>query len=114
MALHNKKKAFMVAMGSYGCVLPFQAIGFDAVVLTDENMNSVPQMVTRFANEECAIVFMEETVFERFLKDMNDINEKTALAVVPIPDQTGSKGIGFSSIRQSVERAGGMDIFSVQ
>ena len=45
MALHNKKKAFMVAMGSYGCVLPFQAIGFDAVVLTDENMNSVPQMV---------------------------------------------------------------------
>ena len=114
MALHSKKKAFMVAMGSYGCVLPFQAIGFESVVLTDENMSSVPQMIARFAKDECAIVFMEETVFQRFLKDVNDINEKTALAVVPIPDQTGSKNIGFNSIRQSVERAVGMDIFSVQ
>lgn len=114
MALHNKSKGFMVAMGSYGCVLPFQAIGFESVVLTDDNMNSVPQLVAGFAKEECAILFMEETVFQRFIKDVNEINEKTALAVVPIPDQTGSRGIGFNSVRQSVERAVGMDIFSVQ
>ncbi|MCF0247416.1 MAG: V-type ATP synthase subunit F, partial [Synergistes sp.] len=38
-------------------------------------------------------------------------NEFTDLSVIPVPNQKGSMGTGLDSIRRSVERAVGMDIF---
>jgi V/A-type H+-transporting ATPase subunit F len=104
----------MAAMGSYDSVIPFQAIGIETVVVGDENRNSVPQIVARFARNEYAILFLEESLFADFKDDMDTINESESLSIIPIPNQAGSLGVGVESIRSSTERAVGMDIFNVQ
>jgi V/A-type H+-transporting ATPase subunit F len=104
----------MAAMGSYDSVIPFQAIGIETMVIGDENRSSVPQLVSKFARGEYAILFMEESLFEAFKDDVDAVNESEPLSVIPIPNQAGSLGIGVESIRRSAERAVGMDIFNVQ
>ena len=113
MSQRNSGKLSMVAMGSHGCVLPFQAIGFEVVVVNQENIKAVPQTILQLASGECAILFLDESLYEKFKSDVEECNEKSDLSIVPIPDQRGSKGIGLESIRKSVERAVGMDIFNV-
>lgn len=110
----NQKEAPMAAVGSYDCVIPFQAIGIETAVIDAENRASVPQILSRFSRDDYAVVFIEETLFEAFADDLNTINENEDLAVIPIPSQAGSLGIGVESIRKSAERAVGMDIFGVQ
>lgn len=110
----NRSNAPMAAVGSYDSVLPFQAIGIETVVIGAENRADVPRILSRYSRGEYAVVFMEETLYADFTEDVNAINENEALSVIPIPNQSGSLGIGVESIRSSAERAVGMDIFGVQ
>ncbi|MDR1650353.1 MAG: V-type ATP synthase subunit F [Synergistaceae bacterium] len=107
------KKASMAAMGDYDSVLPFRAIGMETVVISAENRDSVPRMISRLAREGYAILFLEESLFESFASDAEGVNETERLSVIPIPGQSGSLGVGAASIRRSAERAVGMDIFNV-
>ena len=104
----------MAAIGSYDSVLPFQAIGIETVVIGAENRGEVPQMLSKYAHDRYAILFMEESLFSDFADDAEAINESEELSIIPIPNQSGSLGIGVASIRKSTERAVGMDIFNVQ
>jgi Archaeal/vacuolar-type H+-ATPase subunit F len=104
----------MVAVGSYDSVLPFQAIGIETVVVTEENRASVPQLMAKYARDDYAILFLEEALYADFADDADAVNEGEALSVIPIPNQSGSLGFGVESIRKSAERAVGMDIFNVQ
>lgn len=110
----KKHDAPMAALGSYDCVLPFQAIGIEAVVIDPENKSSVPHVLSKFSHDGYAVVFMEESLYADFMNDVDAINASEELSVIPIPDQSGSLGIGVESIRRSAERAVGMDIFNVQ
>lgn len=109
----RKKDAPMAAIGSYDSVLPFQAIGIETVVIGAENRGEVPQMLSKYAHDRYAILFMEESLFADFTEDAEAINESEELSIIPIPNQS-SLGIGVASIRKSTERAVGMDIFNVQ
>lgn len=109
----NSPDAPMAAVGSYDSVLPFQAIGIETVVLTSENQAGVAQLISRFARDGYAVVFLEESVYAAFHADMDQINETTMTSVIPVPNHAGSLGVGVSSIRKSAERAVGMDIFNV-
>ncbi len=109
----NSAEAPMAAVGSYDSVLPFQAIGIETVVLTAENQAEAPHLISKFARDGYAIVFLEESVYAAFQADMDQINETAMTSVIPVPNQTGSLGIGVESIRRSAERAVGMDIFNV-
>lgn len=108
------REAPMAALGSYDSVLPFQAIGIEAVIIDAENKSEVPHILNRFSRGNYAVVFMEEELFAEFTTDVNTINETEKLSIIPIPNQTGSQGIGVGSIRKSAERAVGMDIFNVE
>jgi V/A-type H+-transporting ATPase subunit F len=101
----------MAAVGSYDLVMPFQAIGMETVIVSADNRNSVPHIVTKFARENYAILFMEESLYAEFKQDVEAINESETMSVIPIPNQAGSLGVGIASIRGSAERAVGMDIF---
>jgi V/A-type H+-transporting ATPase subunit F len=101
----------MAAMGSYDLVMPFQAIGMETVVINADNKNSVPQLVAKYAHGKYAILFIEESLFVEFKQDVDIVNENETLSVIPIPNQAGSLGVGIASIRNSAERAVGMDIF---
>jgi V/A-type H+-transporting ATPase subunit F len=103
----------MAAMGDYDSVLPFQAIGVEAIVINAENRNTTPHIISKLAREQYSVLFMEESLFLDFAEDVDKVNETESLSIIPIPNQGGSQGVGVASIRRSAERAVGMDIFNV-
>jgi V/A-type H+-transporting ATPase subunit F len=107
------KEAPMAAMGDYDSVLPFQAIGVEAIVINEENKGSAANLVMKLAREGYAMLFMEESLFLDLAEDVDKINEDEQLSIIPIPSGSGSLGVGVASIRKSAERAVGMDIFNV-
>lgn len=107
----KKSEGPMAALGGYDLVIPFQAVGMETAVVEDENRDSVPRMVERYARDGYAILFIEESLYAEFKSDVDAVNENESLCVIPIPGRSGSLGIGFASIRSSAERAVGMDIF---
>jgi V/A-type H+-transporting ATPase subunit F len=101
----------MVALGGYDLVMPFQAVGMETAVVDNDNRDSVPRVVERYARDGYAILFIEESLYAEFKNDLETVNENEPLCVIPIPGQSGSLGIGLDAIRGSAERAVGMDIF---
>ena len=112
MAISGKESP-MAAMGSYDSVLPFQAIGVEAVIINDENKSSAANLVMKLVRDGYAVLFMEESLFLDLACDVDKINETEQLSIIPIPSGAGSLGVGVASIRKSAERAVGMDIFNV-
>ncbi len=104
----------MAAVGSYDSILPFKAIGLDVVEITDENRDSIGQIMNRFARQGYAALFIEEELFSKYQQAVDEVNESTDMCIIPVPNQSGSMGVGLKSIRRNVERAVGMDIFGVK
>ncbi len=104
----------MAAVGSYDSILPFKAIGLDVVEITDENKDSLGQIMNKFALSGYAALFIEEALFTKYQQAVDEVNESTDMCIIPVPNQSGSMGVDLSSIRRNVERAVGMDIFGVK
>ena len=104
----------MAAVGSYDGILPFKAIGLDVVEITEENRDSIGEIMNRFAIKGYAALFVEEALFSKYQQAVDEVNESTDMCIIPVPNQSGSMGVGLSSIRRNVERAVGMDIFGVK
>lgn len=109
-----EKSQPMAAIGEYETVLPFQAIGVKPYFVNDDNYQKFPEMLLKLAREHFAVVFIQEKLFVDFRDKVNAINEEYPVSVIPIPGIKGSMGTGIETIRSSVERAVGMDIFSVK
>ena len=110
----SDKGSPMAAVGSYDSILPFKAIGLDVVEITDENRDSIGEIMNRFAIKGYAALFVEEAIFSKYQQAVDEVNESTDMCIIPVPNQSGSMGVGLSSIRRNVERAVGMDIFGVK
>jgi len=77
--------------------------------VTDEE---VEQVVSRLAREDYGVIFVEERQFVAQASLIDKLVQEYASSIIPIPGIRGSIGVGLSSVRSSVERAVGMDIFS--
>lgn len=102
----------MAAIGSYEMVLPFQAVGIKPVVLEADKRDTFEGTLEKLARENYAVVFIQEDLFVEFLHTVERINDAYQTSVVPLPGLSGSTGAGLESIRSSVEKAVGMDIFA--
>jgi V/A-type H+-transporting ATPase subunit F len=102
----------MAAIGDYELVLPFQAVGIKPVVLDADKRGQFVQILENLAREHYAVVFIQEDLFVDFTKKVEEINDSYDTSVLPLPGITGSTGAGLASIRNSVEKAVGMDIFA--
>ena len=100
----------MAAVGSYDTVLPFQAVGVQPVpVETDEE---AAEKISLLARKEYGVVFVEERFFVAQTLLIDNLVQNHSTSIIPVPGIHGSLGVGLSAVRQSVERAVGMDIFS--
>ncbi len=102
----------MAAIGSYEMALPFQAVGIKGVVLTQDKRNTFESVLEQLAREDYAVVFIQEDLFVEFTDKVEEINDKYHTSVLPVPGPSGATGAGLASIRGSVEKAVGMDIFA--
>ena len=113
MSTASRNRA-MAALGDYESVLPFQAVGIEPHVLEEGAESDARTARNERVQRKYAVVFIVEDWYERLRPLIEEINEKEETSIVPIPGLRGSKGLGFKSIKSSVERAVGMDIFSVK
>lgn len=102
----------LAAIGSYEMTLPFQAVGVNTFVLDAENRGTFENTLEKLARENYAVVFIQEDLFIEFTRKVEEIIDNYNTSVLPIPGPSGSTGAGLASIRGSVEKAVGMDIFA--
>lgn len=110
----SDKKSPMAAIGSYDGTLPFRAIGLDVAVVTDLEDAEIIKILNKYAFSGYAAVFIEDTLYESLSEAISEISDSGDICIIPVPSQGGSTDVGLTSIRQSVERAVGMDIFGVK
>jgi len=102
----------MAAIGDYEMVLPFQAVGIKPVVLDAAKRARFEDILEGLARERYAVVFIQEDLFVDFTEKVEEINDAYDTSILPLPGVLGSTGAGLASIRNSVEKAVGMDIFA--
>ena len=82
--------------------------------LDGEKRQELPSLLTGLARSGYAVIFLLEDLYLKHKSLVDELNEQNSVAIIPIPGLQGSQGVGIKSITDSVERAVGMDIFSVQ
>ena len=102
----------MAAIGYYEMALPFQAVGVRSVILTPETRDKFCSTLEQLAREDYAVVFIQEDLFVEFTSKVEEVNDNYQTSVLPVPSPSGATGAGLASIRGSVEKAVGMDIFA--
>ena len=110
----NEEKRAMAAIWDYETVLPFQAVGVTPFILRETAADEFREVLLRCARSDYAVVFVQEDFYTANQSLIQEVNETSSVSVVPIPGIRGGSGAGLKSIRNSVERAVGMDIFAVK
>ncbi len=97
-------------IGDRDSVLLFKAVGLD-VYFEDEG-ESANRTLHRLAREGYAAVFVTEKLFPSCAETIAEYAGKAYPAIIPIPDNQGSSGVGARLLKQNVEKAVGMDILA--
>ncbi len=97
-------------IGDRDSVLLFKAVGLD-VFIEDEGERA-NRTLHRLAREGYAAVFVTEKLFPACAETIEEYQGEAYPAIIPIPDNKGSGGLGEKMLRQNVEKAVGMDILS--
>jgi V/A-type H+-transporting ATPase subunit F len=114
-------RSYKIAMiGDDSTVRGFSAAGVVGFPIAESSV-ALKTLDELTRSGEYAIVFISENLAEPILPEISRISSGrsgmgagSASAAVPsivvIPDQSGSRGIGFEKIRRAVEKALGIDI----
>ena len=97
-------------IGDRDSVLLFKAVGLD-VFIEDEGERA-NRTLHRLAREGYAAVFVTEKLYPACAETIAEFEGQPYPAILPIPDNQGSRGVGAEALRKNVEKAVGMDILS--
>ena len=95
-------------IGDRDSVLLFKVVGLD--VFFEDEGDSANRTLHRLAREGYVTVFVTEKLFAACAETIEEFKGQAYPAIIPIPDQAGSRGVGEKMLRQNVEKAVGMDI----
>ncbi len=97
-------------IGDRDSVLLFKAVGLD--VFFEDQGESANRTLHRLAREGYATIFVTEKLFAACAETIAEFQGQPYPAIIPIPNNQGSLGLGEKMLRQNVEKAVGMDILS--
>lgn len=96
-------------MGDMESIKGFGAVGIDRYFCDDPA--NAPQLLKQITeNDEYAIIYMTEEIFEASLKEREKFSERSVPAIIPLPGVRGNTGIGMRRLSSFVEQAVGSDI----
>lgn len=96
-------------MGDKDTVMAFKSLGVDVFPVLNEREGGKTLM--DLARKKYAIIFVTEQIAEMIPEQIDSFRNEVIPAITLIPNNRGSLGIGLRNIKQSVERAIGVDIF---
>ena len=92
-------------IGDSQTVMGFKAVGLTTVAVSEEK--EAARQLDKLAEAGYAVIYITEQLAAQ---DIDRYNDEPTVAVIPIPSQKGSLGIGLKGLHQAVERAVGADI----
>jgi V/A-type H+-transporting ATPase subunit F len=94
-------------IGEKDSVLGFKALGLSVfpVIEPSEAEGLIKEMA-----DEYAIIYITEQVAKDVVSTIDLYKDRMLPAIIPIPGNQGSLGIGMGEVKKSVERAVGADI----
>jgi V/A-type H+-transporting ATPase subunit F len=95
-------------IGNGNSVLIYKMLGFD--VFFTENDQEASAKIDELAENEYGVIYVTERVAENISETIQKYDDKMLPAIILIPDQTGSRGIGKRRVQENVKKAVGQDI----
>ena len=96
-------------VGDKQSVKGFAALGIDTFPVT--NPDEVSRTIHKLAKEDYAVLFVTEQAVSMAEEAVNTYATSPFPAIIPIPGNRGTLGIGMSRISENVEKAVGTNIF---
>jgi V/A-type H+/Na+-transporting ATPase subunit F len=98
----------VAVVGDKDSILGFKALGVATYPVTgsDEALRALHEIV----REKVAVVCITEPVAETIQREIQELNKKLLPAVVLIPNNQGTLGLGMQQIKKNAEKAIGADI----
>ena len=97
-------------IGDRDSILLFKAVGIE--VYPVENGEQANKTLHRLARHGYAVVYVTEAMYPGCEETIREFQGEVYPAIIPIPDVTGTQGIGMRAIKDNVEKAVGLDILS--
>lgn len=95
-------------IGDKDSVLGFKAVGLS--VFPVSGPDEAADLLHSLAAQQYAIIYITEVLAKDLLPAIERYKDDRLPAIIPIPGNSGSLGIGMEGIKKSVERAVGADI----
>lgn len=97
-------------VGDKDSVLAFKAFGFEVYPSLVQTPEETRKIVDAMARANYGIIFITEQIAETITETIDRYNREVTPAIILIPGNTGSLGIGLARIRSNVEKAVGINI----
>ena len=101
----------IAVIGGGDSVIGFKALGLDTFpVDSGEEARRTLREITKPAEDEYTIIYIEETMAQTMLPEIKKFDERPSPAIILIPGRDGPIGLGRSALTQAVEKAVGSNI----
>ena len=105
-------KVYKVAViGDQDSILGFNALGMD--VFPAEKAETAAKLIDELAENGYAVIFITEPLAETVKDKLAFYREKELPAIVPVPSVRGDTGMGMQQVKDSVQKAVGIDILGI-
>ncbi len=97
-------------VGDKDSVLAFQSMGIDIFPVKDAK--EARNIIDKIAKEHYGLIFLTEQVAKNIEETVQRYKKKLTPAIILIPSNQGTLGIGMEEINKNVEKAIGSNIFA--
>jgi V/A-type H+-transporting ATPase subunit F len=98
----------IAVIGGRETVMGFKALGLETYPTAD--VEEAKEVVRTLAKEECAVIYLTEQLAKDMMPTIQRYKDALRPAIILIPGQEGSLGIGQRSMESAVKRAIGTEI----
>ena len=98
----------VAVIGDKDSILAFKAVGIE--VFTAVEKEEIEKLVDELAEKDYGVIFITEPFAKIIQEKIDKYRESMTPAIILIPSNKGSMGIGLADINKSVEKAVGANI----
>ena len=95
-------------IGDKDTILGFKVLGISVFPTTDAKEAS--SIIRKLAKENFAIIFITEQLAKDIKETIDEYKQSVMPAIILIPNNQGTLGLGMNGVKKSVEKAIGADI----
>ena len=95
-------------VGDRDSILGFKLLGLSVFPVREPKEAGL--LVNRLAREDYAVIFITETIAKDIEETIERYKAVPFPAIIPIPNNQGSIGLGMQGIKDNIEKAIGVDI----